>query len=139
MFPTSSVIARSCTCVTAVPQKVVSVRSYVPALILLCCSIFRAFKHQNLKFTHCHLFKTLDYYLRCYLQYRWTALYIYHFSIFSKGKGKAVPLQSWSGPEVSRKLSFPYFMTIAQDGGKVVSLTHRLPLPPGNVTGTRFC
>jgi len=23
-------------------------------------------------------------------------------------------------------------MTTAQDGGKVVSLTHRLPLPPGN-------
>ena len=27
---------------------------------------------------------------------------------------------------------FPDFMTTAQDGGKVVSLTHRPPLPPGN-------
>jgi hypothetical protein len=27
----------------------------------------------------------------------------------------------------------------AQDGGKVVSLTHRLPLPPGNTPGTHFC
>ena len=27
-----------------------------------------------------------------------------------KGKGKAVPLQAWSGPEGSRKLSFPDFM-----------------------------
>ena len=27
-------------------------------------------------------------------------------------------------------------MTTAQDGGKVVSLTHRLPLPPGNAPGT---
>jgi len=44
-------------------------------------------------------------------------------------KGKAVPLQAWSGPEVSRKLRFPDFMTTAQDGGKVVSLTHRPPLP----------
>jgi hypothetical protein len=26
--------------------------------------------------------------------------------IFIKGKGKAVPLQAWSGPEVSRKLRF---------------------------------
>jgi hypothetical protein len=26
-----------------------------------------------------------------------------------------------------------------QDGGKVVSLTHRPPLPPGNVPGTHFC
>ena len=44
-----------------------------------------------------------------------------------KGKGKAVPLQAWSGPEGSRKLRFPDFMTTAQDGGKVISLTHRPP------------
>jgi len=54
-------------------------------------------------------------------------------------KGKAVPLQAWSGPEGSKKLIFPDFMTTAQDGGKVVSLTHRLPLPPGNKRGTHFC
>jgi len=53
-------------------------------------------------------------------------------------KGKAVPLQAWSGPEGSRKLGFPDFMTTAQDGGKVVSLTHRPPLPPGNAPGTHF-
>ena len=47
------------------------------------------------------------------------------------GKGKAVLLQAWSGPDGSRKLRFPDFMTTAQDGGKVVSLTHRPPLPPG--------
>jgi len=44
-------------------------------------------------------------------------------------KGKAVLLQAWSGPEGSRKLRFPDFMTTVQDGGKVVSLTHRAPLP----------
>ena len=27
----------------------------------------------------------------------------------------------------------------AQDGGKVVSLTHRPRLPPGNTPGTHFC
>jgi hypothetical protein len=54
-------------------------------------------------------------------------------------KGKAVPLQAWSGPEDSRKLRFPDFMTTAQDGGKLVSLTHRPPLPPGNTPGTHFC
>ena len=32
-----------------------------------------------------------------------------------KGKSKAVPLQAWSGPEGSRKLRFPDFMTTAQD------------------------
>jgi len=31
-------------------------------------------------------------------------------------KGKAVPLQAWSGPDGSRKLRFPYFMTTAQEG-----------------------
>jgi len=30
-------------------------------------------------------------------------------------------------------------MTTAQDGGKVISLTHRPPLPPGNAPGTHFC
>jgi len=45
-------------------------------------------------------------------------------------KVKAVPLQAWSGPEGSRKLRFPGFMITAQDGGKVVSLTHRPRLPP---------
>ena len=44
-------------------------------------------------------------------------------------KGKAVPLQAWTGPEGSRKLRIPDFVTTAQDGGKVVSLTHRQSLP----------
>jgi len=52
---------------------------------------------------------------------------------------KAVPLQAWSGREGSRKLRFPDFMTTAQDGGKVVSLTQRPPLPAGNTPGTHFC
>jgi len=54
----------------------------------------------------------------------------------SKG---AVLLQVWSGLKGSRKLRLPDYMTTAQDGGKVVSLTHRLPLPPGNAPGTHFC
>ena len=54
-------------------------------------------------------------------------------------KGKAVPLQAWIGPEGSRKLMFPDFMTTAQDGSKIVSPTHRPPLPPGKAPGTHFC
>jgi hypothetical protein len=54
-------------------------------------------------------------------------------------KGKAVPLQAWSGPQCSRKLKFADFLTTAQDGGKVVSLTHRPHLPPGNTPVTHFC
>ena len=58
--------------------------------------------------------------------------------MISDGKGKAVPLQAYSGPEGSRKLRFPDFMTTAQDGGKVVSLRHWPPLPPGNAPGTHL-
>jgi len=59
-------------------------------------------------------------------------------NIYSK-KGKAIPVKAWSGPESSRKLRFPDFMSTAQDGGKVVSLMHQPPLPPGNAPGTYFC
>jgi len=52
---------------------------------------------------------------------------------------KAVPLKTWSDPEGFTKLRFTDFMTMAQDGSKVVSLTHGPPLPPGNAPGTHFC
>jgi len=45
-------------------------------------------------------------------------------------KDKAVPLEARRGPEGSRTLRFPDFVTTAQDGGNVVSLRHRPPLPP---------
>ena len=37
-------------------------------------------------------------------------------------KGKAVPLQAWTGQEGSRKLRFPDFLTTAQDGGRLSAL-----------------
>ena len=57
----------------------------------------------------------------------------------TESKGKTTPLEAWGGPEGSRKLRFPDFMTTEHDGGKVVSLTHRPPLPPGNTPSTHFC
>jgi hypothetical protein len=63
---------------------------------------------------------------------------IQHFCMCAY-KGKAVPLPAWSGPEGSRNLRFPDFLTTAQDGGKVVSLTHWPHLPPENTPGTHFC
>jgi hypothetical protein len=39
-----------------------------------------------------------------------------------KIKGKAVPLQAWSGPEGSTKLKFPDFVTTAQEGGRLSAL-----------------
>ena len=38
------------------------------------------------------------------------------------GKGKAVTLQAWTGPEGSRKLRLPDFVTTAQDGGRLSAL-----------------
>jgi len=54
-------------------------------------------------------------------------------------EGKVVPLQARRYPEGFRKFRSPDFMITAQDGGKVVSLTHRPLLPPGNTPGTHFC
>ena len=71
-------------------------------------------------------------------RFLWLAPYTKEILDVDTSKGKAVPLQAWSGPAGSSKLRFPDFMTTAQDGGKVVSLTHR-PLPPGNAPGTHFC
>ena len=40
-------------------------------------------------------------------------------------KGESIPLHAWSGPEGSRKLRFPDYVTMAQNGGKVTSITDR--------------
>jgi len=42
--------------------------------------------------------------------------------VIVKGIGKAVPLQAWTGPEGSRKLRFPDFVTTAQDGVRLSDL-----------------
>jgi len=68
-----------------------------------------------------------------------TLLTVCDASFKGLSKGKAVQLQAWTGPDGSRKLRFPDFVTASQDGGKVVSPTHRPPLPPGNTPGTHFC
>jgi hypothetical protein len=56
----------------------------------------------------------------------------------SKKNGKSVPLQAPRCPEGSRNLRFPDYVTMAQNGDKVVSLTHRPFLPPENTPGTHF-
>jgi len=42
--------------------------------------------------------------------------------VLGKGKGKAVPLQARRGPECSKKLRLPDFVTTAQDGGRLSAL-----------------
>ena len=63
--------------------------------------------------------------------YIYMYIYIYiHVHIYTciyKGKSKSVSLQVRRGPEGSRKLRFPDFMTTAQDGGRLSALrTDRL-------------
>jgi hypothetical protein len=43
----------------------------------------------------------------------------------SQNKQKVKQAEAWSGPEGYRTLRFPDFLKKAQDGGKIVSLTHR--------------
>jgi hypothetical protein len=45
-------------------------------------------------------------------QYRGHRLHIYIYLFIYKGKGKAIPLQALTGPEGSRRLRLPDFMTI---------------------------
>jgi hypothetical protein len=49
------------------------------------------------------------------------------------------PIRGPRCPEGSSKLGFSDFMTTAQNGGKVVSLTRLPTLPLGNAPGTHFC
>ena len=82
--------------------------------------------------------------LPLHLQSIWGLQFDVEYSVQPEGVNetaviKSVPLQAWSGPEGSRKLRFPDFMTTAQGGGKVVSHTHRPHVPQGNSPGTHFC
>jgi len=59
-------------------------------------------------------------------------------TIYGKGKGKSVPLQAWTGPEGSRKLRFPDFVSTAQDGGKVCQPCAPVAFTPGKCSWYSF-
>jgi hypothetical protein len=74
------------------------------------------------KWTQLHVLTALG---RLFFQVMSSALFVVKY--WCK-KGKAVPLQAWTGPEGSRKLRFPDFVTTAQDGGIEFET---LPFPRG--------
>ena len=57
----------------------------------------------------------------------WGGFFVWN--LWCLGNGKAITLQAWTGPEGSRMLRLQDIIT-TQDGGKIVSPTHRPPLPP---------
>jgi hypothetical protein len=62
------------------------------------------------------------------------------FQSSTKGKGKALQLQAWIGPLVFQEVEAPRISRqSAHEGGKVISLTHQPPLPPGDTPGPHFC
>jgi hypothetical protein len=64
-------------------------------------------------------------YVRTNITHGYTYIHTSTYTLTYISKGKAVPLQAWTGLEGSRTLRLPDFVTTAQDGGKVVSVTHR--------------
>jgi hypothetical protein len=52
--------------------------------------------------------------------------------------GKAILLQALTGPECPGSLRVHISRQPAHESGKVVSPTHRPPLPPGNIPATHF-
>ena len=57
-----------------------------------------------------------------YIYISWFNIKTMVFDTKRKSKSKAVPLQAWTGPEGSRKLRLPDFVTTAQDGARLSAL-----------------
>jgi hypothetical protein len=57
-----------------------------------------------------------------------------------KGKIKAIPVTGRGGPYDCETSRLPHFLDNQfRDGGEIVSLTRRPPLPPRKIPGTHFC
>jgi hypothetical protein len=57
---------------------------------------------------------------------------------YCKSKSKAIPLQAEDTLRIPAGWDFQISRKSAHEGSKVVSPTHRPPLPPGNISGTHF-
>ena len=61
------------------------------------------------------------------------------WSFIREIRGKAIPLQAWTGPRLPEGLGSQISRQSVYEDGKFVSPTHRPPLSPGNITGAYFC
>jgi len=55
-----------------------------------------------------------------------------------QGKGKAIPIEDWTGPEGFKRKGSQISRQSAHEVGKVVNLTYRPALTPGNIPGTHL-
>jgi hypothetical protein len=66
-------------------------------------------------------------------------LKVTEIKISANDKRQSNPITDPDRPRGFRRLILSDFKQSTQEGGKVVSPTHRPPLPPGNIPGTHFC
>jgi len=69
---------------------------------------------------------------------------IWFLTFAHKGEGKSVPLQAWSGPEGSRKLRFPDYVTMQRQISPVTGLEwprgfQEVKFPRFHDNGTAWC
>ena len=111
---------------------------YVTCTHTLCTYIYCIHTYTDY-ITYTRIYIHSLHYIHTYIHYiTYIHIFITLHTYVHKTK-KISPVTGLGGPEGSRKLRFSDFMTKAQEGGKVVSLTHRPHLPPGNSPGTHFC
>ena len=67
------------------------------------------------------------------------SLLLFRSTEISRGKGKAIPVQAWTGPEGSRRLRLPDYMTLGMNVVRLSAPCTSHLYPPGNIPSTHFC
>jgi hypothetical protein len=65
-----------------------------------------------------------------------------YFTMLTVKKIKTIPVTGHGGPSGCERSELPHFLdNRLTDGGEIMSLMRRLPLPPtpGKIPGTHFC
>jgi hypothetical protein len=92
------------------PRSFVDIHFWLPlhAFITSYLSFFIVFTILSISFLSFISILFLSYFLFvCFL-----VISFYYFAVYSVKKSKAIPLQTWTGPQDSRRLRFPDFKTV---------------------------